>query len=60
MKWIKRSLIIELLKNVILKVGSSVINQNLKNSVIGTYKEISKKYKVKHKGLYHLMGLFGD
>ena len=59
-KWIHKTLFIELLKNVVMKIGSIFLNGILKPEIINTYLQIQRKYKIKHKGLSVLIELFGD
>lgn len=60
MKWIQKTLVIHLLKNIIERVGSIHINNLLKPELIKTYLHILRKSKVKHNGLKILIELFGD
>ena len=60
MKWIQKTLFIELLKNVITRIGSIFLNAILKPEIIKTYLQIQRKFKIKHKGLLVLIELFGD
>ena len=60
MRRVKVSLIVELLRDVINKVGSTTINKSLKQTLALTYMEIKRVYKVKHKGILTLLSLFGD
>jgi len=60
MKWIQKTLFIELLKKIITRIGSIHLNNILKPEVIGTYLLIQRKFKAKHKGLQVLIELFGD
>ena len=60
MKWIQKNTFIDLLKNVIERIGSIHLNKLLKPEIIQTYLHIQKKFKMKHKGLLVLIGLFGD
>jgi Cu2+-containing amine oxidase len=60
MKWIQKTLFINLLKNVIEKIGSIHLNNLLKPEIIKTYLLIQRKFKIKHKGLLVLIELFGD
>jgi len=53
-------LIIELLRSIIKKVGSPSINIDIKDSLITTYRDIFKVFKVKHKGILSLLNMFGD
>lgn len=41
-------------------MGSPQINKDLKDTLISTYRSILKQFKVKHKGILSLIGLFGD
>ena len=60
MKWIQKTLFIELLKNIIMRIGSIFLNGILKPEIIKTYLQIQRKYKIKHKGLLVLIEFFGD
>jgi hypothetical protein len=60
MKWIQKTLLIDLLKNIITRIGSIHLNNILKPEIIKTYVNIQKKFKTKHKGLLVLIELFGD
>lgn len=60
MKWIQKTLFIELLKKVITRIGSIHLNNILKPEIIKTYLLVQRRYKLKHKGLIVLIELFGD
>ena len=60
MKWIQKTLFINLLKNVIENIGSIHLNGMLRPEIIKTYISIQRKFKIKHKGLLVLIELFGD
>jgi hypothetical protein len=60
MKWIQKTLFINLLKNVIENIGSIHLNGMLKPEIVKTYIQIQRKHKIKHKGLLVLIQLFGN
>ena len=60
MKWIQKTLFIELLKKIIERIGSIYLNNLLKPEIIKTYLQIQRKFKTKHKGLLVLIELFGN
>ena len=60
MKWIQKTLFIELLKKVIERIGSVHLNNLLKPEIIKTFLQIQRKFKIKHKGLLVLIELFGN
>lgn len=60
MKWIQKTLLIHLLKNIIERIGSIHLNNLLKPEIIRTYLQVQRKFKTKHNGLKILIELFGD
>ena len=57
---IKKIHIIELLKDIVLKVASINISKDVKDSVVSTIKSLEEKTKKRHKGLLAVLELFGD